>query len=255
MPTLAEKLEIQAILKTCGVVMEGRDAADEGPDTLLDLQNIHAYLRGMQNACRELQELVSQWDPVHTRSLGSQVAAFHLAMGCPVLEVPQVPPDDRVRLRASLIAEEFLEVMESLFDLEGDPRFRYMLQMTNRSLDAFTKRAPVQVRLVALADGLADLDYVVEGTRLECGIHGAPIAREVHRANMAKVGGPVREDGKQLKPEGWTPPDVIGELVKQGYDLGKYVSSALEEESGVAGAPQAPGTLQTKDGSRPARCF
>jgi len=38
---------------------------------------------------------------------------------------------------------------------------------------------------------------------------------EVHRSNMAKlVDGKVirREDGKVLKPEGWTPPDVKGAM-------------------------------------------
>lgn len=34
-----------------------------------------------------------------------------------------------------------------------------------------------------------------------------PFWLEVVRANMAKVGGPIREDGKRLKPAGWTPPD------------------------------------------------
>ena len=41
---------------------------------------------------------------------------------------------------------------------------------------------------------------------------------EVHRANMAKAGGPRRhEDGKLLKPVGWSPPDIEGELKKQGW--------------------------------------
>lgn len=35
---------------------------------------------------------------------------------------------------------------------------------------------------------------------------------EIHRSNMAKVDGPVRDDGKILKPEGWVPPDVAGVL-------------------------------------------
>jgi hypothetical protein len=32
---------------------------------------------------------------------------------------------------------------------------------------------------------------------------------------MAKVGGPVRPDGKKLKPEGWQPPDIAGILRAQ----------------------------------------
>lgn len=35
-----------------------------------------------------------------------------------------------------------------------------------------------------------------------------PFFREVHRANMEKLKGPKREDGKQLKPEGWQPPRI-----------------------------------------------
>ena len=60
-------------------------------------------------------------------------------------------------------------------------------------------------------------EAVVEGCRVEMGINGAPIAAEVHRANMAKVGGPISPQGKRLKPPGWTPPDIEGELRKQGW--------------------------------------
>jgi hypothetical protein len=42
-----------------------------------------------------------------------------------------------------------------------------------------------------------------------------PFFAEVHRTNMAKVGGPVRPDGKKLKPEGWQPPDIAGILRAQ----------------------------------------
>jgi predicted HAD superfamily Cof-like phosphohydrolase len=55
---------------------------------------------------------------------------------------------------------------------------------------------------------------VVEGARLELGIDGAPIAA-VHEANMKKVSGEVRADGKRLKPPGWKPPDINLELIVQ----------------------------------------
>jgi predicted HAD superfamily Cof-like phosphohydrolase len=66
--------------------------------------------------------------------------------------------------------------------------------------------------LVAAIDGFCDLLCVVYGAALEFGIDLEPFWDEVHRTNMAKAGGPLREDGKRLKPPGWTPPDIAGIL-------------------------------------------
>lgn len=46
------------------------------------------------------------------------------------------------------------------------------------------------------------------------GIDLYPFYEEVHRTNMAKLGGPKRADGKQLKPDGWQPPR-IAEMLSQ----------------------------------------
>jgi len=147
------------------------------------------------------------------RTLREQVAEFHKAMDMPAdAERPTIILDDRVRLRAALIAEECVETMAAMFSL--DVGSEHQLRAPFQDM---IERARVRVDMVELADGLADLDYVIEGTRLEFGIDGAPIAAEVHRANMAKAGGPVAPNGKRLKPPGWTPPDVAGELRKQGW--------------------------------------
>jgi predicted HAD superfamily Cof-like phosphohydrolase len=162
-------------------------------------------------------EFVALKKQVLPMTLREQVIEFHKAME--MLGTGNVGPkiiaDDRVRLRASLIAEEFLETMASMF--EANTLHFVAVRKVGEALMNIIKQAPVRIDMVALADGMADLDYVVEGTRLEFGIDGAPIAAEVHRANMAKVGGPIREDGKRLKPAGWTPPDIDGELRKQGW--------------------------------------
>lgn len=145
-------------------------------------------------------------------SIRDQVREFHVATNCPTdPDRPTLIPDERVRLRAALLAEEFIETMRSLFGESSS--FVSEAQMV---LENGIEYADTHVDLVELADGLADLDYVVEGTRLEFGIDGAPIAAEVHRSNMAKVGGPVASNGKRLKPAGWTPPDIEGELRRQG---------------------------------------
>lgn len=72
--------------------------------------------------------------------------------------------------------------------------------------------------LVEVADGLADVIYIALGCAIECGINLSSVFAEVHRSNLAKEGGPIREDGKRLKPPGWQPPDVAGVLTRQGWD-------------------------------------
>lgn len=62
--------------------------------------------------------------------------------------------------------------------------------------------------LVEAIDGMCDLLYVVYGTAVSFGVELEPFFYEVHRSNMAKEGGAVREDGKILKPAGWQPPRI-----------------------------------------------
>lgn len=137
-----------------------------------------------------------------------QVLAFHLAMNLPVLYTPQIPSDDRVRLRLNLIAEESFEIYEACgIDVKN----------LKNQLFKLIKESELKIDLPKLADGFGDTDYVVEGARLEFGIDGEPIADEIQAANMRKTNGPIREDGKRLKPPGWVGPDIDGVLLKQGW--------------------------------------
>jgi len=126
------------------------------------------------------------------------VAAFHRAGDIPIANRPIAPNSDRVRLRAKLIDEECQEVLSAMFaDWHRD-----------REIDA----GRVEVDLLGVADGLADLIYVVVGAALEFGIPLDRVWDEVQAANMRKVApdGRVRRrsDGKLLKPRGWQPPDI-----------------------------------------------
>lgn len=115
------------------------------------------------------------------------VMDFHAATGLPIGTTPASPSNDVRALRNDLENEEHRELMEAHF--AGD--------------------------LPALADACADLIYVILGRCVSYGIDLRRVWDEVHRSNMAKVGGPIREDGKRLKPPGWTPPDVGGVLSSQ----------------------------------------
>ena len=143
-------------------------------------------------------------------NLREQVKEFHEAFG---VEGDRLYPGEQTKeiraLRAALIAEEFFELLLALGIFVSPSAIEHIRASIEHPIG--------ETDLPALADAMADLDYVVEGTRLAFGIDGRPIAWEVHRANMAKIGGPRREDGKILKPEGWEPPDIVGRLKDQGW--------------------------------------
>jgi predicted HAD superfamily Cof-like phosphohydrolase len=65
--------------------------------------------------------------------------------------------------------------------------------------------------LADVADAIVDSIYVLLGMAVAFGIDIHPVWYAVHEANMATLG----EDGKQMKPEGWTPPYIEGILQAQ----------------------------------------
>jgi predicted HAD superfamily Cof-like phosphohydrolase len=149
-------------------------------------------------------------DPVSGSNLARAVAAFHEAFGLPQRTRPTVAiGDDLARLRLDLMEEEFGELVRA-----------------------------VEARdLVAIADALADIVYVAYGTALTYGIDLDAVLDEVHRANMSKLGAdgrPVlRDDGKVLRSERYSPPDVAA-VVGRGSQL-RDAGPVAGGEGGVVG--------------------
>lgn len=115
-----------------------------------------------------------------------RVKEFMLKFGHPVYESPRLIEDKGwEQMRVDLIEEEFKELQDA-----------------------------VEARdLVAIADALGDLEYVVNGMALGMGIDLPAIVAEIHRSNMTKLGAdgkPVyREDGKILKGPGYEKPNLL----------------------------------------------
>ena len=148
----------------------------------------------------------------------NQVAEFHRTFHAPVVKTPQIPSEARCKLRVSLLAEELDELREAIAD--GD--------------------------IVAVADALCDLQYVLSGAVLEFGLGDSfkSLFDEVQRSNMSKAclslaeaeatvseyqakGVPchfIESDGKYLvyrdadhktlKSVNYSPADLAGILVK-----------------------------------------
>jgi predicted HAD superfamily Cof-like phosphohydrolase len=115
----------------------------------------------------------------------ADVSSFHRAFDLPAPEVPtgHVAPDVR-QSREELMREELQELTEAMRAEE----------------------------VVEIADGLADLLYVVFGTAVVYGIPMDDIFSEVHRSNMTKLGTDGRpvigEHGKRLKGPDYQPPKL-----------------------------------------------
>lgn len=103
--------------------------------------------------------------------------------------LPHWPVDETINLRVSLIEEELKEFKEAIAATD----------------------------MVAAADALSDLLYVVYGSGHAFNLNLDKTFEEVHRSNMTKCvngHGIRREDGKILKPESYEPPNLAGVIYK-----------------------------------------
>jgi predicted HAD superfamily Cof-like phosphohydrolase len=114
------------------------------------------------------------------------VRKFNEAFDIETLEEPKALTQDKIKLNARLMAEENTEYRE----------------------------AGMKKDLVEIADALGDQMYILAGNILKHGLQDkiADIYMEIQRSNMAKLdasGKPIkREDGKVIKPDTWTPPNI-----------------------------------------------
>lgn len=141
-----------------------------------------SYGRGWPKTVEYAMELAKTLD---TRNSYERVREFHEVFGHPVAEAPNFNVDEtREELRMELIREEWKELNDAVLDND----------------------------IVAIADALGDLEYVINGMALEYGINLPAVVKEIHRSNMTKLGPdgrPIyRADGKILKGEGYEEPDL-----------------------------------------------
>lgn len=135
-----------------------------------------------------------------------QVTEFHRATG----GLGDVSTPEGRLLRAKLIMEEAVETVAALgFEATGEIILgRHDAGYFPEEYHRYERSYP-EPDYLDYIDGLCDLLYVTFGgaVNLGDGFDIRPHFNEVHAANMSKLTGPKRKDGKQLKPEGWKPPD------------------------------------------------
>lgn len=147
------------------------------------------------------------------------VRNFNRAINTDRRETPGIPSTETRLLRARLILEEALEVVNALgFEMYCGP---FRLDMPNVTISPYhdlNPQKPIEPNLTEAIDGLCDLNYVSYGTADALGVDLDPFFEEVHASNLAKVSGPKDAHGKQQKPPGWKPPR-IKEMLEKILDI------------------------------------
>jgi predicted HAD superfamily Cof-like phosphohydrolase len=89
------------------------------------------------------------------------VEEFHNTFGAPILDKPQIPSEERCKLRISLLEEELGELKEAIKNND----------------------------LVEIVDAFCDLQYILTGSLLEFGLGDKfnELFLEVQRSNMSKA--------------------------------------------------------------------
>lgn len=123
------------------------------------------------------------------------VREFNSKFGVPVMWEGWPPTGDMIKLRWSLLNEEYEELWQELFDYE-DGKVVPVLEPDKKKV----------------AKEIADMLYVIYGMADVFGIPIDKVFEEVHSSNMSKLGPddrPVRrEDGKIMKGPNYKEPDL-----------------------------------------------
>jgi len=170
-----------------------------------------------------------------------------------VAEYPQLPSDEIVTLRIRLMVEELLGAIDPddlIYDMNGNllpgNTGRYVeLLVTNKSNELIASM--LKGDLVGVADGLADVLYVVIGTAVAYGIDIQEVFDEVHRSNLSKTVWnkelgryTIEKDefGKGIKPPTYSPANlepIVLRQIKNGEAWEAHLNDQSHESELVVG--------------------
>ena len=165
----------------------------------------HEHVEELIRLMNETQQLVDEHcrvqimrsGPKQTLSHFLQQREFMVAMGKRVSVIPGDALLVDIELAVNLIKEEVNEELLAA-----------VKQLVSGPMDGDHE----QMLLTSILDGAVDAVYVIYQLCNTLGLPFDEAFAEVHRSNMAKKSpdGTVhyREDGKVLKPPGWTPPNL-----------------------------------------------
>lgn len=141
------------------------------------------------------------------------VEEFHKAFGHPVNTKPTEADIKTVKLRLSLILEEFIELSNASLAESSDNVKQLIdtLNLAQKQIQAL-EETDKALDLVEIADALTDINYVTYGAGHCFGLNLDSCMEEVQKSNMSKLGEngkPIYNDmGKIMKGPNYQKPNL-----------------------------------------------
>lgn len=157
-----------------------------------------------------------------------------------VAAYPQLPTEAVRTLRIRIMVEELLGAIDPEEFANAGPNQYVELLIKNKSNELIASM--LKGDLVGVADGLADVLYVVIGTAVAYGIDIQEVFDEVHRSNLTKTVWSEElqrwyiekdEFGKGIKPPTYSPAD-IAPIIERQIDNGLAWESFYQDQSNDA---------------------
>jgi predicted HAD superfamily Cof-like phosphohydrolase len=140
---------------------------------------------------------------------------------CPVNGKPIAMNAEEVKFLVKMVMSEMAELVDTISE-SSEHTNAIMLECLGTDPSKHVKYNDAASLIAAQGDAMVDAWYYMCDAACKKGINVSEMFNLVHTANMNKlVDGKaiVREDGKVLKPPGWTEADIVG-----------YVRKCLEEK-------------------------
>jgi predicted HAD superfamily Cof-like phosphohydrolase len=109
------------------------------------------------------------------------------------------------------LVDEFLEVLEAFGCFTNETLTVIRLSIRR----GFHTGKDANINFVGVIHELCDLILTAEAALAAFGAHSNPLLKEIHGPNTKKLRFGMLH--KALKPPGWQPPNVRGELLRQGW--------------------------------------
>lgn len=159
---------------------------------------------------------------IYTLSNASKVRQWTKDTGTHVPSKPQKMNRENVQFIINMVASELVELAQTVAD---NPDDAISMVQQGASVDVsrdYVKPTDDTEIIAEQADAAVDMWYYLLNTYAKYGINLDKVFQCVHNANSAKLFSDGtyhrRDDGKILKPPGWTEPDIIGEIKRQQID-------------------------------------